>query len=49
MCGLGFVGLLIFLFYVLLVLTLLSYAGYRLTMRFLKSIRGRKASMLPEN
>jgi hypothetical protein len=30
MCGLGFVGLLIFLFYTLLVLTLLAYGGWQL-------------------
>lgn len=39
MCGLGFVGLLILLFYLFIVITLIIFAGQRLCMKILKKLR----------
>jgi hypothetical protein len=43
MCGLGFVGLLIALFYAFVVITLLGYAAYRFSARLLKRLQDKKA------
>ena len=48
-CGLGFVGLIILLFYAFLVFILLSYGGWCITKRILKRVRGRGVSVPRDN
>jgi uncharacterized membrane protein len=43
MCGLGFVGLLILLFYMFIIVVLLIFAGQHLCMKMLKKLRDRRS------
>jgi hypothetical protein len=43
MCGLGFVGLLFLLFYMFIIVILLTFAGHRLCMKILNKLRDRRS------